>query len=60
MIYIADDPNKDFIGAKGLGIVTTRVYQGRFTDLGLSKLYEADYRVDNILETEELLNNIKF
>ena len=60
MIYIADDPNKDFIGARRLGMVTLRVKQGRFSDLELGKSYQADYEMNTILETEKLLRSIDF
>lgn len=60
VVYIADDPNKDFIGAKKLGVKTARVKQGRFSELQLAKKYEADYEIKNILELEKLLKKINF
>jgi len=48
IVYIADDPNKDFIGIKKLGYRTIRIKQGRFKKLKLNKDFEADVTVKKI------------
>lgn len=56
-IYIGDNPNKDFIGAKKIGIITIRLlYQDReYSQIRLSKEYEADYEVEKLNEIMNLL-----
>ena len=50
VLYIADDPNKDFIGIKPLGFKTIRILQGRFKDIKKSKKFEADYTISSLSE----------
>jgi len=47
-VYIGDDPNKDFIGARKLGVKTIRVLQGRFKNIKAEKGFEADYIIHRI------------
>lgn len=56
-IYVGDNPNKDFIGARRLGIKTIRIIreQGDHIITFLDKVYEADFKVKNLLELEEIL-----
>ncbi len=57
-IYVGDNPCKDFIGAKKMGITTVRVLQqGReYSGVRLDKEYEADYE---IRELNEIINVLK-
>lgn len=48
MIYVADDPNKDFINLKKLGVRTIRVNRGRFKDVHLDDNHEAEIIVENL------------
>lgn len=56
-IYIGDNPNKDFIGAKKLGFKTVRIIRevGDHMRTVLSKEYEADYNITNLKEILDLL-----
>jgi len=54
-IYIGDDPHKDFIGAKKLGIRTVRVLQGRYKDIRKEKEFEADCNINKLGEIKNLL-----
>jgi len=57
-IYIGDNPYKDFIGAKKIGISTVRILKsGReYYNVRLDKEYEADYE---IRELHEIINVLK-
>ena len=57
-VYIGDNPHKDFIGAKKIGITTVRVIdQNReYSNVRLNKEYEADYE---IRELHEIINVLK-
>ncbi|MCL6611787.1 MAG: HAD family hydrolase [Peptococcaceae bacterium] len=51
VVYIGDNPYKDFVGIKPLGFKTIRVLRGIFKDIKKSKKYEADI---NIYSLDEL------
>lgn len=57
MVYIGDNPNKDFYAAKQLGMLTIRVIreEGDHMRVFLDEEYEADYRVESLNEVEKIL-----
>ncbi|MDR1896242.1 MAG: HAD family hydrolase [Prevotellaceae bacterium] len=55
-IYIGNDPRKDFIGAKKIGLKTIRINQGEYKDLKVSENDDADFSINSI---SELINCIK-
>ncbi len=57
LVYIGDDPNKDFINLKKAGAITVRVLTGRFATLKKSKEYEADWQIGSLAELPTLLRN---
>lgn len=54
--YVGDNPYKDFITAKKLGIYTVRILRGQYKNVELNKAFEADYQIKNL---EELLDIIQ-
>lgn len=50
VIFIGDDPHKDFIGIKPLGFRTVRVRRGSHTCVTLGNKYEADREIKNLDE----------
>jgi len=59
IIYIADNPNKDFIGIKPLGFKTVRVKRGMFYNIVLDKSHEADITINTLDElTDNLLKKL--
>ncbi|MFA5576804.1 MAG: HAD family hydrolase [Tissierellaceae bacterium] len=58
LIYIGDNPKKDFISAKRLGINTIRIIRptGDHMNTYLSKEYEANYNIKSLLELEDIIN----
>ncbi|MCT4614485.1 MAG: HAD family hydrolase [Marinifilaceae bacterium] len=59
LIYIGDNPNKDFVNLKKKGYKTIRIKQGMFADLQLSSDYEADRTIESLNElTENLMNSL--
>jgi putative hydrolase of the HAD superfamily len=55
VIYVADNPNKDFVGLKPLGFHTVRVLTGPYKELIVSPAYEAEWRINNLSELDEKL-----
>lgn len=52
VMYIGDNPKKDFVGIKQLGFKTARVKRGMFKDVIMAPEYEADLCVDSLLDIE--------
>jgi len=57
-VYIGDNPNKDFIGARKLGFNTIRIIRdyGDHMNTFLDKNYEADYNINNLKELVHMIN----
>ena len=55
IVYIADNPHKDFIGIKPLGFQTIRIRQGMFQALILDKIHEANFEVFTLIQLKGLL-----
>lgn len=59
VIYIADNPRKDFVGIKPLGFRTVRIMQGQHRKVEVSPEYDAEYRIDSLAElTETFLEDV--
>ncbi len=59
-IYIGDNPHKDFVSAKALGINTIRIIRevGAHMNTFLSKEHEADYKINCLTEVERIIDLI--
>ena len=55
-VYIGDNPYKDFITARKLGIFTIRIMRGQYKKIKLRKEYESDCQIQNL---EDIFNVIK-
>lgn len=59
VIYIGDNPNKDFIGIKPLGFKTLRLRRGVYSDLSLTDAHEAHKEIASLDElTQELIASL--
>lgn len=58
-IYIGNDPQKDFLGPKKLGIKTIRVLQGRYGEEEAILGAEPTFTIQKIKNVEKLLDDIK-
>ena len=60
MVYIGDNPQKDFCGARQLGINTVRVIRetGDHMRLRLERDYEADIEIKNMYELERIADKL--
>ncbi|MFT8348034.1 HAD family hydrolase [Clostridium saccharoperbutylacetonicum] len=58
-VYIGDNPGKDFIGAKEIGMKTVRLLRekGDHIKVFFDEKYEADLNITNLLELRNLLEN---
>lgn len=48
VVYIGDNPHKDFVGIKPLGFKTVRVLKGHHRHVRLSKRYEAQWQINSL------------
>lgn len=55
VIYVGDDPNKDFVGIKPCGFRTIRVLRGNYRSLRLPPEFEADHEVLSLDEVTTAL-----
>ena len=58
LIYVGDDPSKDFVSLNSKGSTTVRVLQGRFKDVRAPRGYDARYSVGSVPEAKTLLENL--
>jgi len=57
-IYIGDNPYKDFITAKKLGMCTMRLLRGHYKDVSLQEEYEAVYQIKNLSELGDTITHM--
>lgn len=59
-MYIGDNPNKDFIGAREVGMHTVRIIRetGDHMKTFLGPNFEADYKIFNLKELEKVIEDI--
>lgn len=57
VVYVGDNPNKDFVGIKPLGFRTIRVMRGHFADLRKPVEYEADRMISDLSELGNIIRN---
>ena len=50
VVYIGDNPNKDFVGIKPLGFKTIRILKGQHKDVKEPDHYEAHYQINTLSE----------
>lgn len=57
MIYVGDNPTKDFIGCKKVGIKTVRIIRelGDHITKRMDSKYEADIEIKNLFQLEEIM-----
>ncbi|MDC1487296.1 HAD family hydrolase [Gammaproteobacteria bacterium] len=48
MVYIGDNPHKDFVNIKKIGLKTIRVLRGPYRDERLTQPFEADFQFKNL------------
>jgi putative hydrolase of the HAD superfamily len=55
LVYIGDNPHKDFIALKTVGAMTIRINTGMFTNVRVDEAHEARYQVDSLEELLKIL-----
>ena len=62
LIYIGDNPTKDFIAARSLGWKTIHIVRegSEYSGVEYSAEYEADYKIKSLYDLPKLIEQIKF
>lgn len=55
MVYVGDDPKKDFVNLKPLGVTTVRVLTGRHAKIVASEKYDAEFHITSLEKLKEVL-----
>lgn len=59
VLYVGDNPNKDFVGIKPFGFKTIRVLQGAYQYLQKEKDFEAEVQIDSLARlTPDFINSV--
>ena len=56
LVYVGDNPYKDFINCNKKKILTVRLMQGQYKSLKVKKSYEAKFKINNLLLLKKILN----
>ena len=59
LVYVGDDPNKDFINLRTAGANTVRIRQGRFRRIKLSQDYEADFEIMKLTQLPTIIYHLR-
>lgn len=55
VVYVADNPHKDFVGIKPLGFHTIRVLTGPYRSVRLDQDHEAEVTIESLNELDQIL-----
>lgn len=59
VLYVGDNPNKDFVGIKPLGFRTIRIKRGHFKDVVKPQEYNAEFEIETLNEIFQILEKWK-
>ena len=58
MIYIGDNPKKDFINLKPLGMRTIRILQEDCSKKKVSKKFDAEFKIFSLIDLVNILQKL--
>lgn len=58
MIYVGDNPNKDFVGLNQVGMHTIRVLTGQYATVRVNRLFGAKYVIPSLKNLKEVMDKI--
>jgi putative hydrolase of the HAD superfamily len=59
VVYVGDNPNKDFVGIKPLGFRTVRIRRGAYAGVRKSPEYEAEHEIEDLTELVDVIRRIR-
>jgi len=58
-VFVGDNPKRDFVGAKKLGIKTVRVLTGEYRNISLGEEFDADHVIESLAGLPRLLDGFE-
>jgi putative hydrolase of the HAD superfamily len=58
MVYVGDDPAKDFVNLKPLGVHTIRVLTGSHKMLQVDERFDAEHTISSLAELKKKISRI--
>lgn len=55
LVYVGDNPNKDFVNLKPLGVTTVRILKGRYAKVSKSEEFDAEFHINSMEELSKVL-----
>jgi putative hydrolase of the HAD superfamily len=56
LVYVGDNPYKDFINCNKKKILTVRLMQGQYKSLKVKKIQDAKFKISNLLLLKKIIN----
>ncbi len=57
LVYIGDNPNKDFVNLNKVDAITIRVLQGDYANIEVTNEYDAKFKIDKLTDLRMLIKN---
>jgi putative hydrolase of the HAD superfamily len=57
LVYIGDNPNKDFVNLNKVDAITIRVLQGDYANIKVTNEYDAKFKIDKLTDLRMLIKN---
>lgn len=57
MVYIGDNPKKDFVNLNKVNALTIRILQGDYATLAVEPAFDAKYTINSLAEIKEIIEN---
>ena len=57
IVYIGDNPNKDFVNLNKVNAVTIRILKGDYARLQVDSYYDAKYSINELVEIKQIVEN---
>ena len=57
LVYIGDNPNKDFVNLNKVNAITIRVLQGDYANIEVTNEYDAKFKIDKLTDLKMLIKN---
>jgi len=59
IIYVADNPYKDFVNCNKRGIITVRILKGIFKNVNVKKNFDGQIKIKNLYSLKKIIKKIK-
>jgi putative hydrolase of the HAD superfamily len=58
LVYIGDNPNKDFVNLNKVNAITIRILKGDYANVKVTEEYDARFKIDNLSDLKSLIKKI--